>query len=253
MKILSSEWLRTKRTAIRWLTFCMPIVFASLVIGYMALRKDVTEAFIYEAFFTVWTGLIIPLGVGCLAGFIVHEEELAGNFSGFLSSGLPRSHVYMGKFIIIVFCTMICTLIAAIILSGGMYLLMPAAENMTVFIAAAFLASFGTLPIIAIHLWISFAWGMGASIGISFGGLLMAVLFGATSLGDKVWFLVPWTWPVKLGLLPGYTLINSSAQIIRDLSHTLLINVSLTIIGLCVFLIGGIFWFRKWEGRKTAE
>lgn len=50
MKILSSEWLRTKRTAIRWLTFCMPIVFASLVISYMALRKDVTEAFIYEAF-----------------------------------------------------------------------------------------------------------------------------------------------------------------------------------------------------------
>lgn len=253
MKLLSSEWLRTKRTAIRWLTFCMPIVFASLMIGYIALRKDVAETFIYEVFFTVWTGLIIPLGVGCLAGFIVHEEELAGNFSGFLSSGLPRRHVYMGKFIILVFCTTICTLIAAIILSGGIYLLMPAAENMAVFIIAAFFTSFGTLPILAIHLWISFAWGMGASIGISFGGLLMAVLFGTTSLGDKIWVLVPWTWPVKLGLLPGYTLIDSSAQVMQNLIHTLLISVFVTIIGVCVFLIGGIFWFRKWEGRKNAE
>lgn len=58
MKLLSSEWLRTKRTAIRWLTFCMPIVFASLMIGYIALRKDVAETFIYEVFLLYGQGLL---------------------------------------------------------------------------------------------------------------------------------------------------------------------------------------------------
>ena len=79
MNILVSEWLRTKRTAIRWLTFFMPFFVAVCAIIYTTFRKGTTQEFIFEGFFTIWTAVIIPVGAGVLSGYIVYEEEMAGN------------------------------------------------------------------------------------------------------------------------------------------------------------------------------
>lgn len=103
LKLLLSEWLRTKRTAVRWLTFCMPIIFSLCTAAYLAAREGSTQAFAFEGFFTIWTVFIIPAGIGILAGFIVQEEELAGNFSGYLGTGLSRVRLYAGKFLLLFF------------------------------------------------------------------------------------------------------------------------------------------------------
>ena len=100
LNLLLSEWLRTKRTAVRWLTFCMPVIFSLCTAAYLAAREGSTQAFAFEGFFTIWTVFIIPAGIGVLAGFIVQEEELAGNFSGFLGTGLSRVRLYAGKFLL---------------------------------------------------------------------------------------------------------------------------------------------------------
>ena len=57
MNILVSEWLRTKRTAIRWLTFFMPFFVAVCAIIYITFRKGTTQEFIFEGFFTIWTAV----------------------------------------------------------------------------------------------------------------------------------------------------------------------------------------------------
>lgn len=253
MRQLSSEWLRTKRTAVRWLTFLMPTVIALCAVSYLALRSDSTQAFAFESFFTIWSGVIIPLMVGVLAGFITHEEELAGNFVGFLGTGISRPKLYLGKFILLLFCLTICTLIAVLVLSGGMKLLIPCGANMKLFILAALLTSVGALPLLSLHLWISFAWGMGASIGISFGGLLIAILFGTTSLGENVWQFVPWTWPVKLGLLPGTVFIETAQNTIPYAVNTGTTALISTAIALITLLLCGTLWFTKWEGYATSE
>ena len=99
IKLLSSEWLRAKRTAVQWLTLFMPIIFSLCVVFYLTTKSGSTQEFAFEGFFTVWTVFIIPIGVGILAGFIVQEEELAGNFNGFLCVGISRVRLYLGKFL----------------------------------------------------------------------------------------------------------------------------------------------------------
>jgi lantibiotic protection ABC transporter MutG family permease subunit len=257
IKILSSEWLRTKRTAVRWLTFCMPVVFSLCADTYLATRSGSTQKFAFEGFFTLWTVFIIPVGVGVLAGFIVHEEELAGNINGFLCTGLSRTRLYLGKFLLLFFCLTVCTFIATVILCIGMNIAVPAGAAIWLFMGAAALIVVETLPLLAIHLWVSFAWGIGASIGISMGGLLMAALLGLTRLGSKVWPLVPWTWPVKLGMLPGTYFLKEAGIPVEEIStnmmQTATIGLCAVAIGLIVFLTGGIAWFTIWEGRKSYE
>lgn len=257
MNILLSEWLRTKRTAMRWITFGLPVLIAVCTVVYLMLRLGSTQEFAFEGFFTIWSGILIPVLAGILGGTVIREEELAGNFNGFLSFGVSRAKLFLGKFALVVLCTFICTLTAALILGFGMNLFVPCGADMNVFLLAAVLISIGAVPLLVIHLWISLAWGWGASIGISFGGLLMAVIFGTTSLGTSVWKFIPWTWPVKLGLLPGTGYIklvegNLSALInyAAETGTTALCAVS---IALVLLLTAGILWFKKWEGRCSGE
>ena len=172
MRFLCSEWLRTKRTAIRFLTFCMPVLFSLCAAAYLISHPGSTQAFAFEGFFTIWTVFFIPIGAGVFAGFLVHEEELAGSFNGFLGTGISRIKLYMGKFSLLLFCLTACTFTAVLTLCICVKPVMPEVVSFRLFLPAAVLMVMGTLPLLALHLWISFAWGMGASIGISMGGLL---------------------------------------------------------------------------------
>lgn len=262
MKQLSSEWLKTRRTAVRWLTFCMPVVYAALIIGYIALRgtDENTKILVFQIFFEGWTAFVIPLGAGILSGFIVHQEELAGNFNGFLSSKVSRYQLYWGKFILLVLTMTASTLIATAVLCVGLKILPGVLISWPIFIAAAILVVIGTVPLLALHLWASFAWGLGASIGISIGGLLMAALIGATSLGNEIWPFTPWAWPVRLAKLPGaYLMFTPDRQLPPEIisSDFIIDQLSMGLVAatICfvVALIGGSIWFNRWEGRKSYE
>lgn len=253
MRLLSSEWLKTKRTAVRWLTFFMPVVLAICTVAYLVIRQDGTQAFAFEGFFTIWAGLIMPIIVGVLAGFVVQEEEFAGNYVGFLGTGVSRTKLFWGKFVLLALCLTICTLLAALVLSAGMGLFVPCGVDVGLFLFAALFISIATLPLIALHLWASFAGSMGVSIAISVCGLLMGIIFGTTSLGTGIWQFITWTWPIKLGLLPGTTLIETAQNASAYAMNTGMVAFVVTAFALIALLSCGMLWFRKWEGRKASE
>ena len=97
MRVLLSEWLRTKRTAIRWFIFGLPVFLAGCTVVYLTLSPGSTQDFAFEGFFTIWSGIMIPVSVGILGGAVIREEELAGNFNGFLSFGVSRAENISGQ------------------------------------------------------------------------------------------------------------------------------------------------------------
>ncbi|WP_084295260.1 lantibiotic immunity ABC transporter MutG family permease subunit [Caldanaerobius polysaccharolyticus] len=247
MKILISEWIKIKRTPIRWLTFLTPVIFAAFIIWYFSLRAITvdTQISIFQAFFETWTTLVIPLGAGLIPGFMVHQEELAGSFNGFLVSRLPRRDLYFGKLTMLILLVLTDTLLATLALVIGLNFILDIFISWPVFMGAAIMAMIGTLPLLAFHIWISFAWGIGVSIGIGGGGILIAALT-ATSLGDKIWQFVPWAWPVRLASLVGAYLLKNipSGFIIGQAVKGLIPAVILFV----VMVIGGLIWFERWEG-----
>ena len=52
--LLASEWIKTKRTAVRWLTFFLPVLFSLAILGYVALRPNTTNSFLFQGFFEAW-------------------------------------------------------------------------------------------------------------------------------------------------------------------------------------------------------
>ncbi|SHK57084.1 lantibiotic immunity ABC transporter MutG family permease subunit [Paramaledivibacter caminithermalis] len=258
MNIFISEWIKIKRTPILWLTFLIPVIFAALMIWYFSLRTITinTQILIFQAFFDVWTALIIPLGVGLISGLMIHQEELAGSFNGFLGSKLLRRDLYLGKLTMLILLTSASTLFAVLTLLVGLSFILNIHISWTIFIIAAIMAMIGTLPLLAFHLWISFACGMGASIGIGGGGILVAALM-ATSLGNKIWQYVPWAWPVRLTELAGVYLLNlhGMKNPLEIISSVFIVEQAIKgLIPAAVFFVsllaGGLIWFERWEGRK---
>ena len=145
---------------------------------------------------------------------------------------------------------------ATILLVLGFNVLLKLPISWPIFIAGAIMAAIGTIPLLAIQLWISFAWGMGASIGIGGAGLLISALMG-TSLGDEVWQFVPWAWPIRLSMLPGgYLIYEPGKDILTNtgiLINQAIIGIMISLMFFSVVLFGGLHWFKRWEGRKEYE
>lgn len=258
IRALSSEWLRTKGTGIRWLIFGMPVFFSMCAVIYLITYTGVTQKFVFEGFFTIWTVFILPLDIGLLTGLVVHEEEQAGNFNGFLGMKISRTRLYLGKFLLLILFLIISVFLSTIVLCIGINLFMPIRCDWKIFLLATVYMMIGAIPLLFMHLWISFAWGVSASIGISVGGILIAGILGITSVGEKIWQFFTWTWPVKLCMLPGtFFLVESKeamgSEILSSAERTVWVGLGAVVIGIIIFLSGGLIWFRIWEGRKNSE
>ncbi|UOF91270.1 lantibiotic immunity ABC transporter MutG family permease subunit [Fodinisporobacter ferrooxydans] len=255
MRLFAAEWMKTKRTPIRWLAWLPPLIFAALFTWYVS-RQTITidrQISIFQAFFEVWTAVVIPFGIGVVSGIMIHQEELAGSFGGLLGSKRPRRDLYMGKFAVLLLVTLASTMLATILFVAGLAGIAAIHISWPIFIAAALLAMAGTLPLLAFHLWISFAKGMGASIGIGGVGVLIAALM-ATNLGNTIWQFVPWAWPVRLTGLAGAYLpgIKIPSQMIASgfVINQGMKGLVLAAICFVLLLVGGLAWFNTWEGRK---
>jgi ABC-2 type transport system permease protein len=101
--VLIVEWLKTRRTPVRWLVWGTPLALAAPLIWYLAYKASGSagQLMAYQTFFETWTALVIPVGAGLLTGILIHQEELAGSFNGLLGSGLSRTSIYLGKFMML--------------------------------------------------------------------------------------------------------------------------------------------------------
>lgn len=252
MNLLTSEWLKTKHTIIRWLIFFLPVCISVCIVAYLSYRPDLSFDSVYEGFFIIWATILLPLGVSLLTSFLINVEEQAGDFNSLLNTGIPRTKIYGGKICFSVLSLTVSTFITTLILCIGMNILLPNSVNLSLFLEGSILSIIGALPILAIHLWVSFLWGMGASIGLGICGIILAVLIGTTGLGDKIWMIIPWSYSVKMAMFPvAYSLLPSTMFVRSAIQFVLEFALSITFF--VIFLLGGMIWFRKWEGRKSSE
>ncbi|MNJ59031.1 hypothetical protein D3C77_546940 [compost metagenome] len=72
---------------------------------------------------------------------------------------------------------------------------------------------------------------------IGFFGVIVAAL-SETTLGDKVWMYLPWSWSIRLG---------------SDLTANLMIGQGQIIVLTILILIISTYWFHYWNGTQLTE
>ena len=110
----------------------------------------------------------------------------------------------------------------------------------------------GTLPVVALQIWISFRWDLGISISVSIFGFLLSTLIGTTNLGEKIWYLIPWAYAYRLSEITNVFVVNLVGknfrnQVIGLAEQTGVIGIVASLVTSLLFLAGGISWFKRWE------
>lgn len=255
MGLFRAEWLKTRHTVLRFLVFVFPLIIGGVLGGYIAARSwMISPSGAFSGFFTGWGALVMPVAIAMVAGQLVGEEEQAGSFGGLLLCAKPRWQLYMSKFVMLVLA-----IVAATVLAVGMFCLVLwlggfQQSGFDLYAMAALACILAALPLAAFHLWLAFAAGLGVSVGVGMGGLLVAALIGGTLLGDVVWPFVPWAWPVRLASAVAIARTPGvDAAALEFFMERVHLACAVAAFGGILLMVGGLWWFSRWNGRYASE
>ncbi|QOP72729.1 lantibiotic immunity ABC transporter MutG family permease subunit [Pediococcus acidilactici] len=251
MNFISAEWLKIKRTGIRWMVIAFPILLAFFTLLYIWTHKGIVRINLINTWFNIWLSLIMPLFIGVLVGLDIHKEAEIKQFSALFANQISRKKIFLTKYIFLCLCFLVSILLSTGIFWLGTLGLANAIPLRILLMGVAF-GVIGTLPVVALQIWISFRWDLGISISVSIFGFLLSTLIGTTNLGEKIWYLIPWTYAYRLSEITNVFVVNSvdknfRNQVIGLAEQTGVIGIVASLVTSLLFLAGGISWFKRWE------
>lgn len=251
MNFISAEWLKIKRTGIRWMVIAFPILLAFFTLLYIWTHKGIVRINLINTWFNIWLSLIMPLFIGVLVGLDIHKEAEIKQFSALFADQISRKKIFLTKYIFLCLCFLV-----SILLSTGIFWLgtfgLANAIPLRILLMGVALGVIGTLPVVALQIWISFRWDLGISISVSIFGFLLSTLIGTTNLGEKIWYLIPWAYAYRLSEITNVFVVNLVGknfrnQVIGLAEQTGVIGIVASLVTSLLFLAGGISWFKRWE------
>jgi len=201
----------------------------------------------------IFIEIYIPLVVSFISSWIIGYEEYYGNMNILLNLKTNRTYVYLSKFI---FTVLILNFI--IFLENFVFIIdlniLKKEFSITFIICSIVLLSLSIIPVIVIHIFLSFVFGSGISILIGFIGMLLSILTN-NGLAENIWYMIPWVIPVRMYIYL-YLLMFNKGIIIKQSNIYLFLVFSwkgllVNFLVLLVFTLAGIKWFNSFEGQKT--
>lgn len=258
MRAIISEWMKTKRTAFRYIVLLVPILFSISVLAYISVYKiDYTfQIKVYGLYFAV-----ISIGLTMLTGILttlnIMGEDSAGEFRRMLIVPLPRNTIYLGKLFMLILITIIDMFVSIGILLLGIKFLYPGADiQYEMFLQGTIFTIIASLFLYGLYLIISIKFGIGLTMLITAGGTVLGALM-QTGMGDNMWKFIPWAWSSRIGIIPVYNLegfakfqnINNSF-LQNTFTEVITKGIPIAVVSFLIICIIGVAWFKNWEGRK---
>lgn len=200
MKGIQSELLKYRRTFTKKLIILLPLFFVLQAMPSIWLMpKDVVRGWeqVNTMVFNIWTAVFLPLSIALFGYLIDLQERKAGNYRSLRAHEYPPAYIWINKVLAMVLFTFIATLIlfVATVLSGLVTITVGKWDIPWKTILMAVMFTWVTsLTIIPIQLWAATWKGMFASMGISFGGLILGIFIAE----KPYWFIFPWSWGIRM-------------------------------------------------------
>lgn len=238
--IILSYWLRSKRTPVRPMTILCPIIF-SLVYGIYAINTKGLRGKEMEVFFCIYI-ILANFSISFFIPTLYEIDKVAGNFANDLRSGISRKKIFFSKFLYISILLFIIEFIAVFVM-----VLLGISKVDIAYISTIICFMIGTvmlMPMVPIYQFLSLKLGFSGSILMGAFLTLSGVLLGTTDLGQNIWYLLPFVWPIKLVF--AYTKHEITGYFVL---------IFLILSGIISAFFIGMFnsWYNRWDGINKME
>lgn len=246
-KLLKADIIKLKSTQMIWIHLYIPILGLIIFLSYYSYAP--LSAYIKVSAYLQVLCMVFPILIGIITSIAADQEYVAGNYKNLLASSEKKYLSFISKLIILLLLGGFSTLLAVI----GFYLGFSFIENdtlpLTMYLAVAGLLICSNIFLYILHLFLSFRFSKGVSIGVGIVESLISALF-LTGMGDGRWPFFPSSWGIRF---IGYLLMKY-----QNISGTfrepdLYLGIIISIVGTILSLIIMLVWFTNWEGKKAEE
>ncbi|MFD1887080.1 lantibiotic immunity ABC transporter MutG family permease subunit [Paenibacillus wenxiniae] len=251
-RCLHADWYKVKRTPFVWMHIGLPLFWTFVYLLYVQ-GRTYTMVNVYTGYMEV-LGAMMPLLSGIICGMVATQEEQAGHFQNVLTRTRIKETGYVSKLLLVWGSGSLAIILSVLLLGGGIMLLLPGVQvPYAAFLLGAVYLLLTSVILYVIQLWVSFTFGIGASILLGGSGTLIAAIM-ITGLGDHIWHYIPWAWGVRMtdsiALLHMSTLTGTVQSYLEQDMATGWLWV---IVASIITLLGSLLWFRHWEGKRAYE
>lgn len=245
IRCLRAEFLKTKGLSVRKVHIMVPICVSFIFLLYYSFAMWTDDSKV-EAYFQV-LGIGFPFLIGLFTVILSEQEQNAGNFGEMLSAP-KRLPIFFSKIVLLIFMGTFSVILASYLFGVGfIYILKKQVVGLSFYGKMAVILIGSSIFLYVWHMFLSFRFNKGVSIGICIVESLVSALF-LTGLGDRVWPYTPCAWPARfatyfLAVTKGSTGVGADC-IIAILLCTLITLSSLILYG---------FWALHWEGQHTHD
>lgn len=235
-----SELLKVKHTPFWTMHLCLPVVGALLFMIYYALYGNTADDKKLNMILEL-TATVFPLLISVIVNLNVLLEEKAAHFQMLL--GVPDRCKAMLTKLVVLYGAGIAALFSLFLLFllGVHFLRIADTVPLYMLVKTAAGMAFHNFIIYALHLFLSFRFGLGISLFWGVFESLQCILYSNIELNGMARY-IPFAW---------------SMNWVHDVMNDRLSVHATEWIWIAVFTIGGVLltflWFSHWEGRKNYE
>lgn len=206
VRFLISEWIKLKRTSLRWVVFAFFVIYSVTIICFCknSFKYDNVIEEMYWAFFMILGG-ILPILLSVYIGIINLIERNAGNFKNITASPLGRTKIFIGRNILVNVIFSLAIILSAILFVGGINIVYKFYLPVDLFLIGVMCVCFSCISLTAIYTVIAFYCSLGTVFAVGVLGSIIASILSVTSLGMIIWRAIPFTYPILLPINYFYT------------------------------------------------
>lgn len=231
VRFLISEWIKLKRTSLRWVVFIFSVIYpVSIICFSKGLFKydDIVEE-MYWAFFMI-LGSLIPICLSVYIGIMSSIERSAKNFKNITASPLGKIKIFIGKNILVNVIFSLSIILSATLFVGGINIVYKFKLPIDIFFVGTMCVCFSCVSLTAIYMVIAFYYSLGTVFAVGVFGSIIASILSVTPFGSIIWRVIPFTYPIILPInyfyiFPSY-LYNYIINLLFCISTTFLVFIT---------------------------
>ncbi|MFK8883552.1 lantibiotic immunity ABC transporter MutG family permease subunit [Bacillus velezensis] len=253
LRYMWADVLKMKRTPLIWMHAAAPVLCAGFFLLYMMYGRIQEPYVLYSVFFSA-IAVLYPFIISIVCGMSASVEEQAGHFQMMLA--VPHSKIvsFAGKLLLLLLLNVLSIGLAICLYLAGMKFVLHINDlPYLLFLKGGAWLIAGSIPLYMMSFFVGIKYGMGPSGLLGGAGLLMAALMN-TGLGDIIWRFFPWAWSVRLSGLAGLLHFDKvKKEFLPYVRYDMRYGEIMLYFSIVILCLAGLYWCRKWEGRRSYE
>lgn len=247
MPLIKADIIKLKSTQLIWMHLYVPILGLIIFLAYYSYTP--WSSFDKISIYLQVLSIVFPILIGIVTSIVADQESIAGGFQNILIASKVKCLSFISKLVLLLLLGTFSTILATIGFYVGSSIMEYNMFPITMYLAVVGILIGSNVFLYILHLFISFRFSKGVSIGIGIVESLATALF-LTGMGNGRWPFVPSTWSIRFvgSLLMKY---QNSGNMLFD--PNLKLGIAISIITTFLSFIVMSVWFTGWEGRRAEE